>query len=166
MPRATTASPYDSQPTPTNASVPITRFRDGNRFLSNFWFVPQGVSFDQMTGPTVEHVFQAAKTLDRHQRGAILNARTALEAKTLGQKVDLRPDWEFLKLGVMAALQGSKYSDPQLAALLIATDNAHLEEGNHWHDTFWGVCSCSAHDAVGENWLGRLLMIKRSLLLA
>lgn len=35
-------------------------------------------------------------------------------------------------------------------------------KGNHWHDTYWGVC-----DGAGENRLGKLLMqVRRELRVA
>ena len=38
---------------------------------------------------------------------------------------------------------------------LLATGNLVLEEGNGWHDTFWGV---DLKTGEGENHLGRILM--------
>lgn len=159
-------SPYESLPSPAALTPAITRFKDEHRFLSNFWFVPGGVSYDGMTGPTTEHVFQAAKTLVASERALILAASTPLSAKQLGRNVTLRPDWELVKIGVMASLQASKYSEPGLAAQMVATGDAELVEGNHWNDVFWGRCTCRTHDNEGANWLGRILMIQRSLLLA
>lgn len=156
--------PFASQPTPAGADAPITAFADEHRFLSNFWFVPGGVRLGDLTGPTVEHVFQAAKTLDPAQRAAVLAAEKPGPAKRLGGRVTLRPDWERVKLGVMARLQASKYAQPDLAQQLLATGDALLVEGNRWCDTFWGVCSCPAHNDQGQNWLGQILMIHRSVL--
>ena len=160
-------SPYTSSPTPAKTNAPITEFRGEYRFLSNFWFA--GAGLDAMVGPTVEHVFQAAKTLVPSERGEILAASTPLKAKSLGRTVTLRPDWEDVKLGVMAQLQSSKYAQHDMAQLLIATGDAELVEGNHWCDTFWGRCLCRVHGSVetgpvGHNWLGRILMIQRSVL--
>ena len=45
---------------------------------------------------------------------------------------------------------------PDLAAQLLATDPQELVEGNHWKDTYWGVC-----DGIGQNNLGKILMIVR-----
>ena len=42
-----------------------------------------------------------------------------------------------------------------LKQLLLATGDLVLEEGNTWHDTFWGV---DARTREGENHLGRILM--------
>jgi len=160
----TPEDPKFSHPTPSPAAAPIVRFRDEHRFLSNFWFVPGGVAMDDMAGPTVEHVFQAAKTQDPDQRREILLVDKPLQAKSLGRHVTLRPDWEAIKLGVMARLQASKYAQPELGQLLMATGDAELVEGNHWCDTFWGRCSCRKHDDEGSNWLGRILMIQRSVM--
>ncbi len=44
-----------------------------------------------------------------------------------------------------------------LSEMLEATGDAELIEGNHWGDTFWGVCN-----GVGQNNLGKLLMAIRS----
>lgn len=155
--------PYASLPTPGPSTAPIARFSDEHRFLSNFWFVPGGVTLGALSGPTVEHVFQAAKTLDPAEQAAVLAIRSPGAAKRAGSTVTLRPDWEHVKLGVMARLQASKYRDPEMARLLAGTADAYLTEGNHWCDTFWGVCSCHTHSAEGQNWLGRLLMIQRSV---
>lgn len=42
-----------------------------------------------------------------------------------------------------------------LKELLLATDDAYLEEGNTWHDTCWGV---DAKTGEGQNHLGKILM--------
>jgi ribA/ribD-fused uncharacterized protein len=164
--------PFASSPTPAAGAAPITRFREEHRFLSNFWFVPGGVTVGGLTGATTEHVFQALKTLAPSERAQILAAPTPGEAKILGGPAhrggiitELRPHWEEIKLGVMARLQAAKYAQPDMAQLLLATGDAELVEGNHWDDTFWGRCTCrKGHDDEGENWLGRILMIQRSVL--
>jgi predicted NAD-dependent protein-ADP-ribosyltransferase YbiA (DUF1768 family) len=46
-----------------------------------------------------------------------------------------------------------KFSDPELRAKLLATGDEFLVEGNHWGDTYWGVCN-----GKGRNMLGSLLM--------
>jgi predicted NAD-dependent protein-ADP-ribosyltransferase YbiA (DUF1768 family) len=52
-----------------------------------------------------------------------------------------------------------KFQDPKLRAMLLATGNEELIEGNTWHDNTWGDCSCDAcKDIEGKNMLGKLLM--------
>ncbi len=57
-------------------------------FLSNFAQSP--ITFSGKTWQTVEHVFQAAKTLDENEREQIRLAPTPEKAKRLGRKVTLR----------------------------------------------------------------------------
>ena len=75
------------------------------------------------------------------------------QAKRAGSKVQLRPEWDKIRLGIMRELLQLKFSTPELRKALVWTDPAHLEETNTWGDTFWGVC-----DGEGENHLGRILM--------
>lgn len=129
----------------------ITSFSGINSFLSNFY--TSKVEFEGMEFWTVEHAFQAAKTTDMSARRAIQEASTPGKAKRLGRKVALRPDWEDIKIDVMKELVTKKFEDDDLAFMLIRTGDAELIEGNHWGDTFWGVC-----DGVGQNNLGKILM--------
>lgn len=129
----------------------IDSFSGEWRPLSNFWYTP--VMLDGITYSTNEHAFQAAKTLDIWQREAIQVAKTPAIAKLLGRQVTLRPDWEEIKIEVMTDLNRQKYKNPELRALLLSTGDASLIEGNHWGDTFWGVCN-----GVGNNYLGKILM--------
>ena len=129
----------------------IDRFRGPFEFLSNFH--PAVVELDGMKYATVEHAFQAAKTLDSAERNWIAAAADAGVAKKRGRKVTLRSDWEDVKLSVMLDLLRQKFSDSHLGPYLAATGDVHLEEGNWWGDTFWGTSR-----GHGENWLGVLLM--------
>lgn len=140
----------------------IDRFRGGFRFLSNFEIVPDGVELDGYRYATVEHAYQAAKTLDAQQREDIRLAPTAAVAKRLGRRADLRPDWDAIKIDVMHRLLWQKFQDPLLRTQLLATADVELIEGNDWGDRFWG-CTYGGHDRgwVGENHLGKLLMALR-----
>jgi ribA/ribD-fused uncharacterized protein len=134
----------------------ITEFEGEFRFLSNFY--PSPVMLDGIEYPTVEHAYQAAKTIDTAERDRIRNAKHAGTAKKLGRKVTLRPDWEAVKLQVMEDLIRRKFSIPDLKDMLLATEQEELVEGNYWGDTFWGVC-----EGVGQNHLGKILMkVRRS----
>lgn len=129
----------------------IDRFRGEHEFLSNFFRFP--VEYEGIVFPTVEHAFQAAKTLDTGERTDIANASTPSIAKAKGRRVGLRPDWERVKIGVMEDILRSKFSDPVLRESLEATGDTMLIEGNTWGDQFWGVA-----DGKGENQLGKALM--------
>lgn len=129
----------------------IDSFTGSNRFLSNFWYC--GVEFEGEDYISVEHAYQAAKTLDKIERWEIRRAKTPGQAKRLGKQVTLRADWDKVKLVVMRELLQSKFEDPVLARMLIETGDEWLSESNTWGDTFWGVCK-----GRGQNNLGRLLM--------
>lgn len=135
----------------------ITSFTGTYDYLSNFTCCRHGIVLDGMTYDTVEHAFQAAKTLDFGKRWEIRAAHTPGMAKLLGRRVKLRPDWEEIKIDVMLDLLRQKFAPgTALAKLLAGTGDAELIEGNDWGDTFWGVCR-----GKGENVLGLLLMTVR-----
>jgi ribA/ribD-fused uncharacterized protein len=142
----------------------ITSFKDEWEFLSNFY--PAPITYDGAEYPTVEHAFQAAKTLNPAQREEIRVAPTPGKAKQLGRIVDRRPDWELIKQTVMAQLLAAKFTNyPELRKKLIATGNLFLEEGNTWHDNYWGACTCDyCKTQYKYNILGTLLMTTRVFL--
>jgi hypothetical protein len=121
------------------------------RFLSNFY--ASKVMLDDIEFPTVEHAFQAAKTLDIEERLTIKEASTPGVAKIMGRHVTLRADWEEIKISVMENLVRQKFQDAILRERLLSTGHQILVEGNTWHDTFWGV-----YNNVGANNLGKILM--------
>ena len=129
----------------------IERFDGEYSFLSNFH--PSPVTYADVEYPTVEHAYQAAKTLDFGERVGIRMAATPGKAKRMGRKATLREDWDDVKVRVMRVLLRKKFRDAELRKKLNATKGKKLVEGNTWGDTFWGVCN-----GVGENQLGRLLM--------
>jgi predicted NAD-dependent protein-ADP-ribosyltransferase YbiA (DUF1768 family) len=90
----------------------ITAFTGKNRFLSNF--SPSIVRFndiiDDREYPTVEHGYQAAKSLSPEIRKEIANLDKPGDAKRKGNKIKLRGDWEKIKLQVMEELVRQKFT--------------------------------------------------------
>lgn len=128
------------------------KFRNQFFFLSNFYPI------DVYGYPSVEHAYQAAKTLDKQKRAEIRRARSAAEAKRLGRNNPVRPDWEEIKVEVMETLVQRKFENPELRAKLNKVEGDIVEE-NYWHDNFWGNCGCNrCTECTGENHLGVLLM--------
>ena len=134
---------------------PIDVFSGEYRFLSNFY--PARITIGDVSYPTLEHAYQALKTVDPKERHAILKQVTPAGAKRYGKKLVLRPKWDNVKIGVMFALLRLKFAEPQLRKKLLSTGDAELIEGNYRGDTFWGVCR-----DIGENHLGKLLMKVRA----
>jgi ribA/ribD-fused uncharacterized protein len=122
------------------------------RWLSNFF--PSKVHYEGLDFPSVENAYQAAKypQKDRAQFTMI----SAGDSKKLGQKAELDvKKWDKEKYNIMAILVLQKFlNNPQLKDLLLATEDAYLEETNHWGDRFWG----KDEDGDGKNNLGQILM--------
>lgn len=140
----------------------IDDFEGDYDFLSNFSPVP--VMLDGVRYPTVEHAYQAAKTLEPGEREKIRHASTPGLAKKMGRRLEKRPDWADLKVDIMRDLVRQKFEEqPDLKKRLLATGETELVEGNTWHDNFWGECRCArCESSPGQNWLGRILMEVRS----
>jgi ribA/ribD-fused uncharacterized protein len=140
----------------------IISFKNKYEFLSNFYNSP--VSLDGVTYyDSVEHAYQAQKTLDPQKQKQIRLALTPGIAKKFGRAVELRKDWDQVRLSIMQQLLHEKFKTKVMRQKLLSTGYQHLEEGNHWHDTFFGVCNgfCNAdplHEPYGLNYLGKLLM--------
>ena len=139
----------------------INKFKGEHEWLSNFYPCP--ISYRMVVYPSVEHAYQASKTLVLSERIRIKNTHYAGDAKKMGGPkekggiVTLRPNWDGIKLQIMEYLLRQKFAIPALRDRLIATGSQELIEGNWWGDTFWGVCKGN-----GENHLGKLLMKIRS----
>lgn len=126
-------------------------------FLSNFY--PCTFVYRGLTWPSAEAAYQGMKTLDPGERAQFTRMSPG-EAKRAGKDVDLRDDWEQVKLLIMAEILLAKFQqNPDLRKRLLATGTAYLEETNTWGDTYWGVCR-----GRGDNYLGRLLMSLRARL--
>jgi ribA/ribD-fused uncharacterized protein len=142
----------------------ISDFQGDYFFLSNY--APARVNLNGLEFPTVEHAYQAAKTLEGADRQKIQSASTPGLARKMGRKLHQRPDWPEVKVEVMRDLIRQKFEEhPDLQKRLLATGEVELVEGNTWHDNFWGDCRCPRCAASpGQNHLGRLLMeVRRHL---
>jgi hypothetical protein len=130
----------------------IDRFMNEFDFLSNFHF--SKVVYEGVEWPTSEHAYQAMKTLDMNQRLNILEIYMPGDVKRYGRTVTMRADWDDIKLDIMEDIVRCKFQQhPELKERLQLTEDIYIEEGNTWHDTYWGVCN-----DVGQNHLGKILM--------
>lgn len=127
-------------------------FRDEYAFLSNMYESPVRFTKDGIpyTFRCVESAFQACKCSSRMNEFINLNG---YDAKKLGRRVELRPDWEDIKVDLMKFLLKLKFNQNIILKARLANLKGDIVEHNTWGDTFWGVCN-----GVGENHLGKLLM--------
>ncbi len=135
----------------------IDSFRNEYFFLSNFYEAP--VTYEGLTYQNNEAAFQAQKCAAPKERESFTKMNPS-EAKRAGSRVQLRKDWENIKISVMAAIVMAKFSqNSELAEKLLATGDAYLEEGNNWGDRIWGTVN-----GQGANCLGIILMDTREAL--
>jgi ribA/ribD-fused uncharacterized protein len=128
-------------------------------FLSNFYTVPSGIWMDELCYPSVEAAYQAAKW-PVNQRAQFVEI-TAGKAKKLGRLAPgfNQKKWDKNKVSLMASLCRQKFTNsPKLREMLLMTEDCQLEERNSWQDKFWGT----DEQGIGENHLGKILMVIRS----
>lgn len=134
----------------------ITKFRDEYRFLSNFFICK--IEYNGLTYRSVEHAFQAQKVLNPSIRQYVSKIHSPVDARRYMRSVELRPDWEVVKLAIMTDLVRQKFTKySALKKLLLDTDDKEIIEENDWHDDYWGV-----YKGKGNNHLGKIIMKIRS----
>lgn len=135
----------------------IIEFKNEFRFLSNF--CKCNVEYNGVVYKSAEAAFQAQKCANESDRKLFENIK-ADEAKKLGKTVELRKDWEDVKINIMREIVFAKFSqNEELKMALINTGDRCIIEVNLWKDKFWGVSR-----GTGKNWLGRILMETRDKL--
>lgn len=145
-------------------------------FLSHFHRSPMII--DSVDWPTVEHFYQAHKSLDRRYYLAIRACATPGHAKRRAAAPSVggrdrgswfvekgqmpRPDWDEVKADIMRRADREKYrQNPDLASRLLATADAEIIEDTS-NDAYWGI----GRDGGGQNRAGRILMEVRQALCA
>jgi ribA/ribD-fused uncharacterized protein len=128
----------------------ILGFKDEYRWLSNFYPCP--ITYDFINYSCVEVAYCAAKCELLSERDMFYGLNGA-QAKSLGKRIQLKSNWEEIKVNTMHRLLKQKFNQEPFRTLLIETYPMHIEETNHWGDTYWGVCK-----GKGENRLGILIM--------
>ena len=119
-------------------------------FLSNFY--PCNITINGITFPSVENAFQSRKCANYSDMIKFRDI-TSGQAKRLGRRIEMRDDWDSVKLDVMYDLVKIKFSNPELKSRLLSTGDYELVENNNWKDFYWGRCN-----GVGQNHLGKILM--------
>lgn len=135
----------------------INSFRDENYYLSNFYECP--ITYDGRTYKNNEAAFQSMKCINPKDREQFISLNPS-ESKHLGRKVNLRKDWEDVKVSIMKDIVFAKFSQNEdIKEKLLATNKIYLEEGNTWGDRIWGTVN-----GKGQNLLGKILMEVREQL--
>ena len=136
----------------------INTFRGKYLFLSNFFI--RRIYYKDHWYDSSEHAFQAQKAMNEKDRLYIASAGHPAEAKKRGKEIECRPDWDDVRVRIMADIVYQKFvQHADLKDMLLATGDQELIEGNWWRDDFWGV-----YNGKGLNWLGEILMEVRSVM--
>lgn len=131
--------------------VKIDSFKGGNFFLSNFYSAE--VTYDGITYKNNEAAFQAQKCVNEIDRLSFMKLNPS-DAKKKGRNVNLRKDWEQVKIQKMYEIVLAKFTQNEdLKEKLLLTGDIYLEEGNDWGDRVWGTVN-----GIGANNLGKILM--------
>ena len=113
---------------------------------------------------SVENAYMAAKKIDDIKGWVEFCLQNPPNiCKKESRNIEVRKDWDDIKLSVMYDLLIQKFSQEPFRTKLLDTGNENIQEGNYWNDTFWGV-DLKQNPNVGENNLGRLIMYIRILL--
>lgn len=142
----------------------IDAFRNEYAFLSNMHecvFPWQGLNY-----LALENAYQAMKCISDADKIQFTQISPP-EAKKLGRKIAMRPDFDGFKYQLMRNLLDVKFDkklNPELYRKLLDTQPQSLVEGNWWHDNYWGYCKCDkCKNKLHYNYLGELLQRKRNL---
>ena len=137
--------------------ISIDRFVEEYEFLNNFY--PCRMELDNIVYPNAEVAYQAQKCTDTEEK-RVFSQLDPMAAKRRGRALSPPPDWDRVRRRAMERVLRAKFlQNPELAAALLDTGDRMLQEGNGWHDLYWGV---DLKTGAGENHLGLLLMALRA----
>ncbi|MER5881004.1 NADAR family protein [Streptomyces sp. NPDC001910] len=112
---------------------------------------------------SVSHGYWSLSAADASDRSRIRDAASGREAHELGGRATRRADWPHVRLGVMAELLRAKFTQhPELAEVLVSTGDATISYTGLSDSPFWRDIA----DGRARNWMGRLLELVRSELVA
>jgi ribA/ribD-fused uncharacterized protein len=141
-------------------------------WLSNFEGGPVTMPDPHTRRPTTyrskEHALMCHKTIDHDDHEWVRAAKEPKDAKRRGgprgergRKVELRPDWDEVKLGVMVEILRHWYgANPHYAERLRATGDRLIVEDSP-SDAIWGIRGQGGR-LTGTNLLGRAHMAVRA----
>lgn len=131
-------------------------------FLSNFWSVE--VIVDDVTYPTAENAYQAAKFIEEKRKSfaSLAPGVAKLQGQFLDDRLYQKDGWDKVKVMVMKQVLTEKFKNPVLKSKLIETGDKEIIEANWWGDTFWGVYVDEQGNEMGENLLGKCIMEVRA----
>ncbi|MFD9540317.1 NADAR family protein [Streptomyces sp. NPDC060022] len=124
---------------------------------------PAPVVFAGENYPSVLHGYWALSAADAADHDRIRDAPSGREAHDRGGRAERRADWPRMRLAVMGGLLEAKFTQhPDLAEVLLSTGDSVISYTGLSDSPFWR----DVPDSRGRNWVGRLLELTRSGLVA
>ncbi|MEV5160734.1 NADAR family protein [Streptomyces sp. NPDC053728] len=124
---------------------------------------PAQIVFAGESFASVLHAYWALSAVDASDRTRIREAASGREAHDLGGQATRRSEWPDVRLAVMAEILRAKFTQhPDLARVLASTGDARISYTGLSDSPFWR----DVRDGRGRNWMGRLLELTRSEIVA
>lgn len=135
----------------------IKEFVESSNYCVN-WFsnmrkLDRPILYQKAEYWTVENFYQAMKTTDSDLRAKI-SKMNPHESKKFTRSLNLRVDWEEIKLDVMEYALKRKFAPGTSWHKKLMSCNEEVVEWNNCSDKFWGV---SIFDGEGDNRLGKII---------
>lgn len=145
----------------------IVNFTGDHAFMSNSLVLSPNrrVAYEGILYPSVDHAYQAAKTLDTHQREFIASVSAPNVARILANHLVRRPDWLDVRLGIMRELIYVKFAANanEFMPKLLATGHQFIAYNDPKKDPFWGaVYNESTGEWSGHNYIGKAIIALRT----
>jgi ribA/ribD-fused uncharacterized protein len=123
------------------------------------------IEFNGTEFKSVEHAYMSAKSYDPKWKEFCHVEENPGIVKRKSKEIQVRDDWEMVKVEIMRKCLHAKFTQEPFRSMLLATGTQYIQEGNYWHDTFWGV-DITVDPPEGKNVLGTLIMDIRANLLS
>jgi len=125
--------------------------------FSNFNEFRPYVRVEGIVYKTPEHLYQSRKTLNIKERNVVAGAGSPGIAKQIGKRVQLRGNWNEIKLDMMRRVKEIRFDQPYWEKQLL-NYKGEIVEWNWWHDNYWGKCVCDkCKEKEKLNMLGKII---------
>ena len=135
----------------------IGSFSGDLEFLSNMYKIPiyfneskyDNFQPDFKIYPSSENLYQALKCKYIKDRELFQNV-DPYKSKRIGRSIEIRSDWDNVRLEAMQVAIDLKFKNIELAEKLIDLPDDKIIEFNNWGDRFFGICNGEGLDHLGK----------------
>lgn len=131
------------------------RFRGPYGFLSNLYMLDKPITYEELTGYSVEALYHASKFTNPEIRKKIASM-DSVTSKKENVKYKAREDFDNDRLPIMDMLIDRKFLRAPMCYLLLSLKNTNIVEENYHGDVFWGT-----YRGKGKNHLGNIITSKQ-----